>query len=252
MTILTQDEKDFITSQGGVVKGDKVYYTDGATEFPEETLNQILAEYRKARNASRASAGRERPNVKDMGPAKIVDSEDSDDSEQGYERQRKYRGSRESNRTTSHRSGWSAPRTRAETEDVDMGYIPTWRENSHNSFRTWREQVNAKKEVRGQKRRKIKEYAVNEMKYARPILFLDKKPASPDKKFWVAIEYNPRTGKGTRVDACASKEDAMRKAEAMKRTHPAGYTHKVAYTEIGNIKSNGSFKTKPRSVYQLS
>ena len=249
MLNLTQDEKDFLISQKAVIKGDRVYMEDGVTEVPDDTLNRILADYRRARDASRGSGGT-RPRVKDMGPAQIID-EDSDDSEQGYESQRRYRGSRESNRTTSHRSGWSAPKTRAEAEDTDMGYIPTRRENSHNEFRTWREQANARKEVRGQKRRKIKEYAVNEMKYARPIVFLDKKPVSPDKKFWVAIEYNPKTGKGTRVDACASKEDAMRKAEAMCREHP-GHTHKVAYTDIGNIKSNGTFKLKPKSVYQLS
>ena len=249
MLNLTQDEKDFLTSQKAVIRGDRVYMEDGVTEVPEDTLNRILTDYRRARDASRGSGGA-RPRVKDMGPAQIID-EDSDDSERGYESQRRYRGSRESNRTTSHRSGWSAPKTRAEAEDTDMGYIPTRRENSHNAFRTWREQANARKEVRGQKRRKIKEYAVNEMKYARPIVFLDKKPVSPDKKFWVAIEYNPKTGKGTRVDACASKEDAMRKAEAMCREHP-GHTHKVAYTDIGNIKSNGTFKLKPKSVYQLS
>ena len=119
-----------------------------------------------------------------------------------------------------------------------------------------KEQRAAKKEERSQKQRKIRQYATNEMKYTGRLLFVfnEAQNPQPDRKFWIAIDYNPKSSKGFTAEAYETREEAQRGAERMRARHgkTTVYQQKVAYTEPSNIKSNGSFKKKPASVYQLN
>lgn len=260
---LTQEEKDYLTRLGARVVGDNVY-DDKNNLATDDDLKQILDDARKQGHIRGNTGGGQRSIRR---PRNIIDAdytivdEDSDDSEEGYENQRQYRKARGSNRSTTHRSGYSAPQTRSEAEDVDYGYIPTTRENRTARQKLIKEQRAAAKEEKSQKQRKIRQYAINEMKYPGRISFLNRKsqPEGPksearmDRKQWCAIDCNPTTGKGLTVMVCSSREEARKQAEKMMAGHGATskYTQKIAYTEPTNIKSNGSFKKKPNTVYKI-
>ena len=254
---LTAEERAYLVRLGANVNGDVVTDKEGHVASDAD-LKAILDEGRargELRNPTTAGT-RPSPRQKVIDADYTIIDEDSDDSEQGYENQRKYREGRKSNRMNAHRSGYSAPQTRAETEDVDYGYIPTKRENRTARSKLIKEQKAAKKEERAQKQRKIAQYAINEMKYPGRIVFMMNKSqtANPDRKFWIAIDLNPAGGKGFSAEAYETKEQAQRGAERMRARHgkTTRYVQRVAYTEPSNIKSNGTFKKKPATVYQLS
>ncbi len=254
---LTAEEKAYLIRLGAIINGDVVTDKEGHVATDAD-LKALLDDARARGEISSSAVGpKGRPRQKIVDADYTIIEEDSDDSEQGYENQRQYRAGRGSNRLNAHRSGYSAPQTRAETEDVDYGYIPTKRENRTARSKLIKEQKAARKEEKAQKQRKISQYAVNEMKYPGRIVFMyneTKTQKGKERKFWIAMDYNPSTGKGLTAQACSTKEEAMRYAERMRANHGKStqYVQKVAYTEPSNLKSNGSFKKKPASVYQLS
>lgn len=256
---LSAAERKYLIECGARIDGDKVtnYRGDVATD---DDIRAILADGRAKGLLKDEEPPRGAPN-QGRGKQKVVDAEytvieDSDDTEDGYENQKKQRKARGSNRMNAHYSGYSAPQTRAEAEDVDYGYIPTARENRTARSKLAKEQKAAKKEERAQKQRKIRQYATNEMKYTGRLLFVfnETQNPQPDRKFWIAIDYNPKSSKGFTAEAYETKEEAQKGAERMRARHgkTTVYQQKVAYTEPSNIKSNGSFKKRPASVYQLS
>ena len=254
---LTAEERAYLIRLGANVNGDIVTDKNGYVATDED-LKKIFDEARaKGELSDNMNTARPRPRQRVIDADYSVIEEDSDDSENGYENQRKYRKGRGSNRVNAHRSGYSAPQTRAETEDVDYGYIPTKRENRTARAKLIKEQKAARKEEKTQKQRKINQYAVNEMKYPGKIVFLyneNKTQKGKERKFWIAMDYNPSTGKGLTAQACSTKDEAMRFAERMRSSHgkTTQYVQRVAYTEPSNIKSNGTFKKRPANVYQLS
>lgn len=252
---LTAAEKAYLIKLGARIEGDRVMDANNNVATDAD-IKQLLDQGRAAGLLKDDQPPRNGAPKQKVIDAEYTVMEDSDDSENGYDNQRRYRGTRGSNRVNAHRSGYSAPQTRAETEDVDYGYIPTNRENRTARSKLLKEQRAAKKEERSQKQRKIRQYATNEMKYTGRLLFVfnEAQNPQPDRKFWIAIDYNPKSSRGFTAEAYETREEAQKGAERMRSRHgkTTVYQQKVAYTEPSNIKSNGSFKRKPASVYQLN